>query len=313
MNNVKQLAYAVTQHETKMQSLPGWRNRHPGTNGASVSWVVPLLSYMERNDIYRVLEQATSGGFPAATAVSIPLLKCPSSPSGSPTDPLVAYTANGGTSACNGTQQVRGDGVFMDTVGVPNVYEPARTNLDAINQADGTTNTLLFTERNSALVTLPSWQKDFAGAALPSTATAGLWYLRAATAGLLPDSGTSLSDVAVFGIAGGVVGANTKIINSATPPESSNPSYAAHPSSNHPGGVVAAMCDGRITFVKDSIARHVYAQLLSSDSRWQAGANVHPIGAAANGDGGYPANSARIESWLRSLGSAPYLLKESDL
>jgi prepilin-type processing-associated H-X9-DG protein len=35
------------------------------------------------------------------------------------------------------------------------------------------------------------------------------------------------------------------------------------PSSNHPGGVVAAFADGHTVFLRDSLSRQVYAQLLS--------------------------------------------------
>ena len=312
MNNVKQLAYATLQHETKAQALPGWRNPHPGGAG-SVTWTVPLLPALERSDVYRVLEQTTTATFPTQTAVAINIFKCPSSPSGDPNAPLVHYAGNIGTSACNGTQQVRGDGVFFDTVGNGSIYGAARTNLDAINQADGTTNTLMFSERNSVNVTPPSWQ--WVPSTLPSAANAGRWFIRDATTGLLPDSGTIVTDVPVFGIATNDSSTVVKVINSAVPPvATTNPSYASHPSSNHPGGVVTAMCDGRTSFLKDSIGRHVYAQLITSDSRWTPGSSAAPIGGAAAGDGGYVTNTDRVEGWLRNTGiSQPYLLKDGDL
>jgi prepilin-type processing-associated H-X9-DG protein len=37
------------------------------------------------------------------------------------------------------------------------------------------------------------------------------------------------------------------------------------PSSNHPGGAVAAFVDGHVGFLKDSLSREVYAQILSWD------------------------------------------------
>lgn len=316
MNNVKQLAYATLQHETKAQALPGWRNPHPSGTG-SVTWTVLLLPALERSDVYRRLEQSQSGGFPVETAVAINIFKCPSSPSGDPNAPLVHYAGNVGTSGCNGTQQVRGDGVFFDTLGNGASYGAARTNLDAINQADGTTNTLMFSERNSVNVTPPSWQSA------PGTTSGGTgrWFLRDAITGLLPVNGTSVSDVPVFGIAGDFNTQVAKIINSALPPAGqTNPSYASHPSSNHPGGVVTAMCDGRTSFLKDSIGRHVYAQLITSDSRWTPQASptnsaIRSIGASGPAtDGAYVTNTDRVEGWLRSPGvDQPYLLKDGDL
>jgi prepilin-type N-terminal cleavage/methylation domain-containing protein len=325
MNNVKQLAYATLQHETKMQSLPGWRNRHPGPLGefpvgsvVTVSWPVTLLPYVERSDIYRLLEQqAAAPAYPTSSVVSINIFKCPSSPSGDPTAPLVAYAVNAGSSACLGTQQVRGDGVFFDTVGhqtsstAPLLWAGARTNLDAINQADGTGNTLMFAERNNTGVNMASWQWSPISLGASSS---GLWFLRDVVGGLLPSTATTLTDVPAFGVASTPVPSGTKIMNSTLPPTNANPSNAAHPSSNHPGGVVTSMCDGRIAFIRDSIQPHVYAQVITSDSRWQNGSSVAPIGGSANGDGAYSANSARIEAWLRmSPGTQPYMLKENDL
>jgi len=47
------------------------------------------------------------------------------------------------------------------------------------------------------------------------------------------------------------------------------------PSSNHPGGAVAAFADGHTGFLKDSLAGQVYAQLLSWNhaqaSSWSRG------------------------------------------
>jgi prepilin-type processing-associated H-X9-DG protein len=84
----------------------------------------------------------------------------------------------------------------------------------------------------------------------------------------------------------GIVGAPpTKIINNIT---AAFPGFLSQPSSNHPGGVVTAFCDGHTAFVKDSIGAAVYAQLLSS-----------------NGSG---ASSLSNGTWQ----AGPYILKESD-
>jgi prepilin-type processing-associated H-X9-DG protein len=87
----------------------------------------------------------------------------------------------------------------------------------------------------------------------------------------------------VIGLAPGAV--PTKIINNITAPF---PGFLSQPSSNHPGGVVTAFCDGHTAFVKDSIGPAIYAQLLSS-----------------NGSG---ASSLSNGTWQ----AGPYVLKESD-
>jgi len=96
--------------------------------------------------------------------------------------------------------------------------------------------------------------------------------------------------------------ATDKIINNSANPSASNYSYTAHPSSNHPGGVVVGFCDGHTAFLKDSIAPYVYAQLITSDSKWDS-VNL------------YSTNTARAAGWLnRHPGgsAAVYILKESD-
>jgi prepilin-type processing-associated H-X9-DG protein len=63
----------------------------------------------------------------------------------------------------------------------------------------------------------------------------------------------------VFGITGT---AGPKIINSGS---AAQPGFYSQPSSNHPGGAVAAFADGHTEFIKDSLEAKVYAQLLSSN------------------------------------------------
>ncbi|NCA18062.1 MAG: hypothetical protein EBS90_13645 [Betaproteobacteria bacterium] len=77
------------------------------------------------------------------------------------------------------------------------------------------------------------------------------------------------------------------------------------PSSNHPGGVVAAYCDGHTAFLKDSMSPWVYAQLVTSDSQW----------IITGGTVSYTTNSAWGNEWLRtySSGTAAYILSESDI
>jgi prepilin-type N-terminal cleavage/methylation domain-containing protein len=301
LNNLKQLGYAVMQHEGKMQTLPGWRNAHPGkkndgiTDYLGASWPVTMLPYLERSDIFRLYEEA-DGGTPIAGAVGLNILKCASSPSGSPRDPTTAYAANAGTTACSRASasssswlQVRSDGVFLDNVGgtlLPNpnpqrrkTYEPAQYNLDVISNGDGTSNTLMFAERNgSTLQTQANWNGlvlNGAGGALLSDQIEGL---------LVSGSIGQTNDVPVFGVGNFVPGATEKIVN--------NPNFArTTPSSNHPGGVGATMCDGRTIFLKDTVMSYIYAQLVTSDSR---------------------GNSEQVGKWLNLSPTSPVILQDGD-
>jgi prepilin-type N-terminal cleavage/methylation domain-containing protein/prepilin-type processing-associated H-X9-DG protein len=99
-----------------------------------------------------------------------------------------------------------------------------RIGLDYVSGGDGTATTLLFTERCGS-TGMPTL-KQWGGS------------------GTLANMG--------FQHATG-----TKVIN---PTAQSD----LMPSSNHPGGVVAAFCDGHIIFLKDTVSQDVYRQLMTS-------------------------------------------------
>jgi prepilin-type N-terminal cleavage/methylation domain-containing protein len=104
----------------------------------------------------------------------------------------------------------------------------ARVGIDYVSGGDGTPTTLLFTERCGAVM---STQKTWGG--------------NQANPGGLTNMG--------FQHATG-----TKVINPASD------SSQLMPSSNHPGGVVAAFCDTHVIFLKDTITQDVYRQLMTS-------------------------------------------------
>ena len=163
----------------------------------------------------------------------------------------------------------------------------------------------MYAEKNGTLVTQTRWWVSVGAAG-----GTGPRYLNAHQTALL-NSGTS--SIPAFGIASGTTGlAAAKIINSAVAPAPGNPSFNAHPTSNHPGGVVAAFSDQRTAFLKDTVAAHVYAQLISADSRFSAGTDFAPIMGSTISGGAYTTNSERMDSWLRLSGSNPYLLKDGD-
>jgi len=209
---------------------------------------------------------------------------------------------------------------MLDSVGNGSVYNGSRINLDVISSGDGTSNTLVFAEKCGSLASQSMWNLlanvsnttgsglQYSGDAYPTTTSSGT------LSGIWPTS-MNPSDLPVFGIAStaagspGVSSAISKVVNSPSTPSAANPSYSAFPSSNHPAGVMVAFCDGHTVFLADSIALHVYAQLITSDSKWA------PTGAAIGGtgsSGGYATNSQRADDWLMIFGSAPYSLSEAD-
>jgi prepilin-type processing-associated H-X9-DG protein len=164
---------------------------------------------------------------------------------------------------------------MLDAFGATGVYSPARSGLDAISAADGATNTLLFSEKNGSAVSQPSWTV-IATPINSSNAPPAVW-----------------SNIPVFGMKDvGAVATSLKVINSGTD---------FVPSSNHPGGVIVTFADGHTIFLRDSIQPHVYAQLLTSDSKWNVATST------------YSTNSPLVSgTWLMSAPVDPYTLSEGD-
>ena len=295
MNNIGQLSKATIAYDGKASVLPSWKNRFPNTSvsGTFTSWVIPLLPLIERADIFRSLESSN----PTTLTPSVPsisLLQCPSSPSADPTATTTAYAANIGSAqtlqplATSG-MQAKGDGVLVDailvTAGGSNIaYAGARNSLDSISSGDGTANTILFSEKCGQVVaTQANWATLVAGSGNFSWAAGGTY-----PAFGIP--GNTFSDTSTLPT-GAVI--NSSVINAV--------GVYGMPSSTHPGGVVAAFCDGHVQFVRDNVPAYVYAQLVTSDSKYDS---------AQNPD--FYINSVRANTWLLTAPNDPYLLQEDD-
>ena len=299
-NNLNQLGKAAMQYDSAQQALMGWRNDHPsasisGTTAVTantVGWPIVLLPALERNDVYASWAAATpsaNNGFPASADPAISLLTCPTSPPDSTSDPVMSYCANVGSTAVNALpsgRQYKADGVLLDVVGVPNQYGGARNSIDSISTGDGASNTLLFSEKCGAFALLNC---RYNAIPLPITATTGLLPTSLLNSG----STGSVAGFGLFGVASG------QTINTGSSGQTANTvGFETVPSSKHPGGVVATFCDGHTQFVKDSISPWVYAQLLTSDSKWNGSA--------------YGTNSGNMSTTIMNSGDNPYKLSEND-
>ena len=287
MNNIGQLSKATIAYDGQRQALPGWRNRLPGgtgSNGLVVPWTTVLLPQIERRDVYRAWETATAAL--AGTALTnaspnIGIFLCPTSPAENPNNAPIAYAANGGSGTeaiFGGTVAVkigqpRGDGVFVDTVQDimspdAKTYNAARTSLDVISSGDGTSTTLMLSERcGLGISTTPSWNHQ----ALQGVAGGNVGYR---------NPGSSATDWGTLDSSTPLLFLLPLVSPTAVPPavtRTINPNVAAdqyrYPSSNHPGGVIAAYCDGHTAFLRDSITPTTYSQLMTSNSQGPSSSN----------------------------------------
>ncbi|MFM8274349.1 MAG: DUF1559 domain-containing protein [Gemmata sp.] len=162
----------------------------------------------------------------AGQAVFVQTLVCPTSPPDAQNSAFLSYGGCVGMGSGTTVAQ-RSAGVMVDTTIAAN-----RITLDDVSSNDGAATTMILSEKCGSLL-----------------GTATLW------SGINPTAWT-----AGYGMI--TTGSTTKIINSGTI-SSSAPSASNMPSSQHPGGAVAAFCDGHTQFVKESLMRQVYAQLSS--------------------------------------------------
>lgn len=263
-NNISQLAKATIKSDLQDGSIPGW---HTQLNG-NPPWPVLLLKNLERKDVY---DDWVAGSF-QSTPISI--FSCPTAPPDT-TSATIAYSGNSGTTALSGSTQVKGDGVMLDNVGnVSDGWSPARMGLDLISNKDGTATTVLYAEKNAL------GYADYSARIMPTS----------------PQPAPAINFLATFSTSRPIFGLAIDKATLSTGLPINNPMQEGLPSSNHVGGVVVAFCDGHVIFLNDSIAAHVYAQLITSDSsRW--------------GSSGYMSNSLRANGWFDT---GRYTLKETD-
>jgi prepilin-type N-terminal cleavage/methylation domain-containing protein/prepilin-type processing-associated H-X9-DG protein len=241
INNQKQIALAAFRYDDTNGFLPGWRNvlQLSVTNFVYPSWPVVIMPNIERRDIYNAW---TSGSF-ANPYISI--FVCPSTPPTSTNTPALAYAGN-----CGSADNARfRDGVMTDVVA-----PAARVAIDAVSEADGTATTLVLSEKcitGTSALTMGLWEMRTTGTA------------RTVAGSFTFANGGSITSVPGFGI---TTTATTRVINSRTLGSgNTTPGVINMPSSNHPGGAVAAFVDGHVGFLKDSLSSSVYAQILSWD------------------------------------------------
>ena len=236
-NNISQLAKALIAYDGKHQFLPGWKNRAVCTTGTTrfPPWSVMILPEIERRDIYTLMD---AGSDPPA--VQIEIFNCPSSPPANSSGNPIAYAGNCGSPL----SPKRGDGVMFDT-------GTLKIGFDYVSGGDGCSNTLALSEKCGSLVDVfPRW--DGIGTTGTGSWNAGAWT----TSGTAPIIYSTAMQPLGFVLSGTTAG---RYING----RETN-SQSSFPSSNHPGGVVAAFCDGHMRFLSDTISGPVLSQLMTS-------------------------------------------------
>lgn len=260
-NNQYQIAMACIRFGEANGVVPGWRNPSPNIaqsgSGNTASWAVVITPFMERKDIV--------AAWPFGSGVTPPFLNfyvCPSTPPDDTVNPVLAYAGNCGITAL-GTAAADGAMTDVQLITVNGRQQrPGSTfcnSFDDISGNDGTSNTLLLSEKcNSRFVSMSPWSRQDTTLQPPG---------RSAVSPISADTPTQLAfRNTVFGVRNSAPTSGMRVINPANSGLNAVNDPNDFPSSQHPGGVVTAFCDGRTVFLKDSLGTRTYAQLITSNN-----------------------------------------------
>jgi prepilin-type processing-associated H-X9-DG protein len=267
-------------YESSRKCFPGYANWIGANHTIPGSWVVAILPYLEKVDMYNLWASYPSSTFASdlsslnLTAAANPYMKvllCPSDSPDSTSDAWCSYVCNRG---CNGWNYPY-LGVCMDqaTPTIPNPpasssisVPPVTVSLDYINSHDGTSTTLLLAEN---LLTNPpagSGSQIFVPRVSPSGSTGTPWGKWS----------TPLTCASATGSDPGTANATTLLpqkspfnndleacVGFEWSQWSATPKLSDKLLSRHPGGVNVAFCDGHMQFLSDNIDVTAFKMLMT--------------------------------------------------
>ena len=256
MNNEKNLSLAMLNFETSRKFFPGYVNQQKITTTEAtfhpVSWVVMLLPYLDRKDLYDAwAETPDPWGVPGKDRCfkSLKILTCPSDPPSSTAagTTWLAYVCNRGINGIDNPAM----GVCMNQSGFQGGHfnesgyqmSPVRVSQDYISSHDGSTTTLLLAE--SILIN-------------PTPPTPGLVHPR-----LKPEwtsNGPGGAETTGLNLMETDVGFEWGTF-------SDYPKVSDKVLSYHSGGVHVSFCDGHQQFIQTDIDVRTYIHLMTPYDR----------------------------------------------
>ena len=265
----------------------------------TVTWQVILLPYMGEQAVYDLFNDpnvryilsapTTDDGLPDYPGAPLDwnpeltpfmvIQNCPSAGSQNRDMPFSNYAANAGyyppskvPTVWYGVQKPE-NGIFHDRI--PHVVGSGPAKIQTVATAmsdlrDGPQNTLLFSERAEPML----WNTIGQGAAPPNN----IWHEYGKQAGVFVwlnahDQGvTPLPNSGAFPVTTPMRINGDMPLAPSWPPSGSGtpPAWTEQwfrPSSNHPGGVMAAFADGHTAFLNEQISYRVYQQLMAPQDR----------------------------------------------
>ncbi len=283
-NNLKQLSLALASMDTQVKRLPGYANELFNPNGTKsgnplnytidyarrASWVVMCFPYMEQQNLWDQWNDFTK----APQAPALAGLTCPSDPPEIPGLTWLNYVGNAGWAFSDSTRggdtlEYAANGVFFDlnknkNIGPTDNRElalPLQMSMAQIR--DGTTKTMMITENMHAWYwTYGESDKGFNNDKGTIKDAKHLFGFIWKTPDILTDIERINGDKFYDKLSSGPPATMDDFANDPTTYES-----YAYPSSAHPGGVNVAFCGGQVDFMRETVDKVVYAQLMTSNSK----------------------------------------------
>jgi prepilin-type N-terminal cleavage/methylation domain-containing protein len=253
MNNMKQFGLAAHNYVDANKQLPPAFVEYGGSGWKDGSWVVQILPYVEQDNLKRVVDNSTAT---SDQYYAITYNQSPPKIFINPTDP----------SNNNGAYNDNGWGIYSVTGYVANylatggVYNAQKMKMHDLTQvSDGTSNTILYTERLTVCLAnpqafRPTYSGDYYNIA--PYANAGSWYQWMPVINYWPSGASS---------AGYITGAATRPqFNPTWNSRSAQCDYrlASAPRS---AGIMVCMGDGSIRMVASSISGDTWWAAMTPD------------------------------------------------
>jgi prepilin-type N-terminal cleavage/methylation domain-containing protein/prepilin-type processing-associated H-X9-DG protein len=264
-NNIRQLAVALHGYHDTQKRLPGFINSVGGKTNRMASWPIMLLPYIDENSLWDVWNRAAVP--PAGTNATPPieLLTCASDSFEESLLGNLSYVANCGTPILAmkpvppGTGLQPADGVFLMRVEPREVSESPRGlwSMTFRRIVDGTGQTLMLSENIQAGEYSGPEYFSTTGLDIPNAIrlvsdaqllTGFVWDYDPEITTMPPADERCINGKKDYG-----------------PRAPVTSYYYSRPSSWHPGGVNAAMCDASVFFLREDIEYKVYEQLMTSN------------------------------------------------
>jgi prepilin-type N-terminal cleavage/methylation domain-containing protein len=260
-NNLKQIGLSIFNYEGATGYYPTSIRPAGSTTLPRVSWTIPVLSYIEQDNLRKNYDTNQTWGATANLPVSsqrIKVFECPSSqnPTRQDGDP---QTSTWNIVAITDYSAITGISPLATTVNstgalVPGILEKNNKSVKVTGVTDGLSNTLMVVE-SAGRPQIYRLGKTF-GTVPTARVNGGGWARPASDLDFLPSSadGSTYPGPCAVGCTNG--------FNDTTYPD---PSFGTEgssaPYSFHPGGINALVGDGSVRFVKSTVDAPTFAAL----------------------------------------------------